>query len=122
MVKPLPIKKRWEIVILHCHRLGPKLTITVLSKQLKVGRSTIYHWINVFKTTGDIQDKLSEGRPKITNLKEDEIIKQVSLDNPEASSEQISQTIKSVEISISSSIIRRRLRVCTNTFVTDGVL
>ena len=47
---------------------------------------------------------------EIINLKEDEIIKQVSLDNPEASSEQISQIIKSMGISISSSTIRRRLK------------
>ena len=66
--------------------------------------------MNIFRETGDVEEKPSDSRAKISGLKEDEVIKQVSVDNPETSTEQISQLIKSVEISASSSTIRRRLK------------
>jgi transposase len=110
MGKAVSIKKRWEIVFLHSHYLGPKLSKSVISKRLKVSPRVIDHWIKIYKETGDVQEKRKSGRKKITGLKEDVIIKSFSINNPEASSQQISEAMESVGIRASSTTIRRRLK------------
>ena len=109
MPKSLPVKKRWEIVFLATHRLGPKLGIKGISKEIKCAKSAVQHWIKVQRETGDVQEIPHSGRSKITGPKEDQMIKNISLSNPEATAEQISQLMKNMGIFVSSSTVRRRL-------------
>ena len=71
MVKAISLKKRWEIVFLSTHRLGPKLSIKKISKELKCAKSVVQHWVKVFKETGDVEETPHSGLPKITGPKED---------------------------------------------------
>lgn len=110
MVKSLSVKKRWEVVFLHCHRLGPKLPISKIAKNLKVSRGSINHWVDIYKQTGEVEELPKSGRKKVTGLKEDQLIKEVSLEHPEASAHQISKLLSSMNVRVSASTIRRRLK------------
>jgi transposase len=64
MGKAVSIKKRWEIIFLHTHYLGPKLSKSVISKRLRVTPRVIDHWIKIYNETGDVQEKKKSGRKK----------------------------------------------------------
>ena len=106
------MKKRWEIVILHKHRLGLKIPKKKLSKVVRVSIDSINHWVDVYERTGDVEAIPSSGRNKITGLKEDQVIQNLVFENPAATATQISQECKSIEITVSASTVRRRLRGC----------
>lgn len=67
------------------------------------------HWLKVFKETGDVEETPHSGRPKITGPKENQVICNLSISNPEATATQISYVIHSMGTTISSSTVRRRL-------------
>ena len=58
------IQKRWEIIFLHLHRLGPKLSIRAIAKELQCSKNTVEIWIYRYQETGDVQDeeRLQKGR------------------------------------------------------------
>ena len=66
------------------------------------------YWAQVYDETGDVQETTRSGHPKITSPQEDEVIKNTVLSQPESSSQSISTNLKSMEISASSSTVRRR--------------
>jgi transposase len=109
MVKSVPVKKRWEIVFLATHRLGPKLPINKICKELRCSKGAVQHWLKIYKETGDVEDKPISGRRKITGPKEDTIIKNLSLSNPEATSQEISSVLNTMGITASATTVRRRL-------------
>ena len=51
------IQKHWEIMFLHLHRLGPKLSIRSIAKELQCSQDTVQKWINQYQETGDVQDQ-----------------------------------------------------------------
>ena len=51
------IQKRWEIIFLYLHRLGPKLSIRAIAKELNCSQDTVKTWIQRYQETGDVQDK-----------------------------------------------------------------
>ena len=66
-----PIQKRWEIIFLHLHRLGPKLSIRVIAKELQCSKDTVETWIHRYQKTGDVQDEERIGRKRKTSERED---------------------------------------------------
>ena len=109
MGKSISVKKRWEVVFLATHRLGPKLPIRRISKELRCSIGAVQHWLKVYKETGEVEEIPRTGRRKITGPKENEIIKNLILSNPETTAEQISNALKSMGTSASPSTVRRRL-------------
>jgi transposase len=67
----ISIKKRWEIIFLHLPRLGPKLSIYAIAKELQCSRDTVKTWILRYQETGDVQDEKGRGRKRKTSEKED---------------------------------------------------
>src|SRR5579871_86980 len=65
------IEKCWEIIFLYFHRLGPKLSIRAIAKELQCSRNTIKTWIYRYQKTRDMQDEERRGRKKKTSEKED---------------------------------------------------
>jgi predicted transcriptional regulator len=65
------IKKRWEIIFLHLHKLGPQLSIRAIAKELNCSQDTVKTWIQRYQETGDVQDKERQGRKRKTTEKED---------------------------------------------------
>jgi transposase len=74
-----------------------------------VGISTARHWVKVYDETGDVQEIIRSGRPKSTSSKEDEVIKNLVISQPESSTANVSTELKSIGIIVSASTIRRRL-------------
>ena len=60
----LSIQKQWEIIFLHLHKLGPKLSLRTIAKELKCSPDTVQIWITHYQETGDVQDKEGQGVKK----------------------------------------------------------
>jgi transposase len=103
------IQKRWEIIFLHLHKLGPKLNIKAIAKELKYSRDTVQTWINRYQETGDVQDEEGRGRKRKTSEKEDLDIISIAKRLRTSLSVEISTSISRQRTDISSRIVRRRL-------------
>ena len=106
---PLSIQKRWEIVFLHFHKLGPKLSIKAIAKELKYSKDTIQTWLDRYQETGDVQDEEGRGRKRKTSEKEDLDIISIAKRLRTSSSAEISISISGQGTDISSRTVRRRL-------------
>src|SRR5579871_2692474 len=105
----LSIQKRWEIVFLYLHRLGPKLGIRAIAKELRCSKDTVQTWINRYQETGDIQEEEKQGRKRKTSEKEDLDIISIAKKHRISLSIEISLSMSKKETDISSSTMRRRL-------------
>ena len=102
-------RKKWEILFLHQKEEGPRLSIAKTAKKLRIAKSTVTHWIRVFRETGEMEEKKSTGRPRKTSHNEDgEIINMMENDRA-LTSEDLSKEMKTRGVEISYSTIRRRL-------------
>src|SRR5579871_5026287 len=103
------MQKRWEIVFLYLHRLGPKLGIRAIAKELRCSKDTIQTWINRYQETGDVQEEEKQGRKRKTSEKEDLDIISIAKKHRTSSSMKIFLSMSKQGTDISSSIVRRRL-------------
>jgi transposase len=105
----LPIHKRYEIVFLSSHPLGPKLGRTAVAKAVKCDRKAVKYWLDRYKESKDLTDLPRSGRPRATAPKQDKSI--VSLANKEtfATTRDIKNRLKRKGVDISQETIRRRL-------------
>ena len=67
----LSIQQRWGIIFLYLHKLGPKLSIYTIAKELQYSRKTVKTWIDRYQETGDVQDKEGRSRKRKTLERED---------------------------------------------------
>src|SRR5579871_2140648 len=103
------IEKCWEIIFLHFHRLGLKLSIRAIAKKLQCSRNTIKTWIYRYQKTRDIQDKERRGRKRKTSEKKNLDIITIAKKNRIKTLAEISILIDKQGITISKAIVRRRL-------------
>src|SRR5579871_260465 len=103
------MQKRWEIVFLYLHRLGPKLGIRAIAKELRYSKDTVQTWINRYQETGDVQEEEKQGRKRKTSEKENLNIVSIAKKHRISSSMEISLSISKQGTDISSSTVRRRL-------------
>ena len=89
MPQAISVGKRWEIVFLKHHPLGPRLSQTWICKELKLEHSVVKHWLDIFEETGDVQEKSKSGQPQKTTKSEDMKIVSTALKNREATSEEL---------------------------------
>ena len=106
---PLSIQKHWEIVFLHLHKLGPKLSLKTIAKELHYSPTTVQKWINQYQETGDIQDQEGRGPKRKTSDKEDTDIITVAKRLRTSTSTEISTLINKQGTDISPHTIRHRL-------------
>ena len=93
-IMALSIQKQWEIIFLHLHKLGPKLSVRSIAKELHCSQDTVRTWIQRYQETGDIQDIEKQGRKRKTSEREDQDI--ISL-----AKRQRSSTLADISISMS---------------------
>ena len=105
----LTIQKRWEIVFLHTHRRGPRLSLRAIAKELKCSRDTVQTWINKYKETGDVEDDEGRGRKRKTSEKEDLDIITIAKKQRTSSLADISTAISRQGTDISLMTVKRRL-------------
>ena len=48
------IEKCWEIIFLHLHRLGPKLSTRAIARELQYSRNIVITWIHRYQKIGDV--------------------------------------------------------------------
>ena len=65
------VEKRWEIIFLYLHRLGPKLSIRAIATELQYSKNIVEIWIHRYQETGDVQDEEKRGRKRKTSERED---------------------------------------------------
>ena len=104
-----PIEKCWEIIFLHLHRLGSKLSIREIAKELQCSKDTIQTWIHRYKETGDVQDEEGRGRKRKTSEKEDLDIISIAKKQRISILADISISTSKQGTEISLMIVKRRL-------------
>jgi len=112
----LPIHKRYEIVFLSSHPLGPQLGPKAVAKRVKCDKKAVKYWLDRWKESKDLTDLPRSGRSRSTTPKQDEQI--VSLANKEtfATSRDIQNRLKRKRVHVSQDTIRRRLHEAVGKF------
>src|SRR5579871_5190327 len=103
------IKKHWEIIFLHFHRLRPKLSIKAVAKELQCSRNTVKTWIHRYQKIRDVQDKERRDRKRKTSEREDLDIVTIAKKNRTKILAEISTSMDKQGTTISKAIVRRRL-------------
>src|SRR5579871_182688 len=103
------IKKYWEIIFLHLHRKGPKLSIREIVKEVQCSRDTIKTLIQRYQETRDIKDKERQGRKRKTTEEEDLDIIHIAKKYRTNTLAKISTIISRQGVDISLNIVMRRL-------------
>jgi transposase len=88
------MKRRWEIVFLKKHRLGPKLEISDIAKEVRCARQTVRTWLDRYEKTGDVQDLEGRGRNRITTEREDMMIGNLMEKDSERSAADVSSMMQ----------------------------
>ena len=105
----LPLKKRWEIVFLSRHPLGPKLPMKRVACEVRVSKHAVQHWLGVYDTTNDVIGEDRSGRPPVTTPEQDQKILEFAETHGEASSATMSGHLKRKRVEVSPRTVRRRL-------------
>src|SRR5579871_4255754 len=103
------IEKCWKIIFLHFHRLGLKLSIKAIAKELQCSRNTVKTWIHRYQKTRDVQDEERRGRKRKTLEREDLDIVTIAKKNRTKTLAKISTSMNKQRTTISKAIVRRRL-------------
>lgn len=108
---PLSIGKRWEIIFLTQHALGPKLSNIQAAKHVNTSKETVAHWIETWQKTRDVLDEPRPGRKRKTTEEEDKAIISTAEKLEEEGSEVVSKVLKSQQsMDVSGRTVRRRLK------------
>jgi len=67
----IPINKRYEIVFLSIHELGPKMSNNSISKIIECSTKTVRYWLKRFKENKDLNELNRSGRNRCTSKSED---------------------------------------------------
>ena len=62
----LSVDKRYEIIFLSHHPMGPQLGVKAVAKAIKCAKSTVQYWLNRWKESKDLSDSKRIGRPRTT--------------------------------------------------------
>jgi transposase len=103
------MQKCWEIIFLHLHRLGPKLSIREIAKELQCSKDTVQTWIHRYQKTGDVQDEDGRGRKRKTSEKEDLDIISMAKKQRISTLADISTSMSKQGTEVSLMTIKRRL-------------
>ena len=102
----LSVDKRYEIILLSHHPMGPQLGVKAVAKAIKCAKSTVQYWLNRWKESKDLSDSKRIGRPRSTTKKVDQQISDLATTNTRA----IQHVLKRKNVDISQETIRRRLK------------
>lgn len=105
----LSTKKKWEIIFLSKHHLGPKLNNLAISREIGCDVKVVRFWLKRYEETGDVEEFKSSGKPRATTVKEDKVILSLHEAHPQHSSFTLHKVLKKKNIQVSSRTITRRL-------------
>ena len=87
----LSLDKRYGIVFLSYHPMGPKLGVKAVAKAIK---STVQYWLNRGKESKDLSDSKRTGRPRSTTEKIDQRISDLATNDNIATTRDIRRVLK----------------------------
>ena len=102
----LSVDKRYEIIFLSHHLMGPQLGVKAVAKAIKCAKSTVQDCLNRWKESKDLSDSKRIGRPRSTTKKVGQRISDLATTNTRA----IQRVLKRKNVDISQETIRRRLK------------
>ena len=70
----LPVHRRYEIIFLSLHSIGPKYSHAAVAKVVKCDITTVKYWLKRWKQSKDLSDSIRSGRSRGTTHKQDEQI------------------------------------------------
>jgi transposase len=105
----LPIHKRYEIVFLALHPMGPKLSNGEIAKAVKCAEETVRYWKKRWSQIKDLSDQICTWRKRITTEKQYNMIVGLANRDENLNSYDIRDCLKRKEIEIIQSTIRIRL-------------
>jgi transposase len=106
----LPLAKRYEIVFLKHHPLGPKMSKKAISRHINSDPKTVRYWLDRWEENEDLSDLPITGRPRATPEKIDAKIISIAQKERDIVSGEISKKLKKNGVDVSSRTVRRRLR------------
>ena len=106
----IPINKRYEIVFLSIHELGPKMSNNSISKIIGCSKKTVRYWLKRYKENKDLNELNRSGKNRYTSKIEDKKIIQIDKNGKMANMTLIQQKLKSEGLKIKKDTIRRRLK------------
>ena len=90
----LSLHKRYEIVFLAEHPLGPKLSKYAIAKRLKCSHNTVAYWLKRYQIDKDLSNQLKSGRKPVTTEKQDQRLLEIVESEKEINSSQVQNIMK----------------------------
>lgn len=106
----LSLDKRYEIVFLHEHPVGPKWSFGKIAKHVRCSKSTAIYWAQKYHNNKDLSTEERSGRPRITTAKQDERITEMAKKEHNITATQIQKNMEEWDLEISVETVKRRLR------------
>jgi transposase len=97
----LQVDKRYEIVFLSHHAMGPQLGVKAVAKTAKCAKSTVQYWLNRWKESKELSDLKRSGRPCVTTEKVDQRIDDLVSSENIATTRDIQNILKRQKVQIS---------------------
>lgn len=101
--------KRFEVVFLHLHPKGPKMSIPAIVKYTKKSRSFVVQWIEHYKQHKNVNDQPNVKPNRASTSREDKRIVDLFEKNPGMTVDQGVEKLSRLKIKVSNSTVRRRL-------------
>ncbi|CAF1514028.1 unnamed protein product [Adineta ricciae] len=105
----LPLHKRYEIVFLSKHPLGPQLNHTDVAKAVHCSTSTVKYWLNRWNESKDLDDSPRSGRPRTATQEQDQRIVSLADQQTFVTVQDIANQLKRERVNVSERTVRRCL-------------
>jgi transposase len=105
----LPMHKRYEIVFLSNHPLGPQLNHTEVAKAVHCSTSTVKYWLNRWIESKDLSDLVRSGRPRATTQEQDQRIVSLAEQQTFVTAQDIANQLERERVVVSERTVQRRL-------------
>ena len=106
----LALNKRYKIVLLSAHSMGPMLGTKTVAKAVRCAKTILQYWLNRWNESKDLSDRKRIGRPRATTEKVDQRIGDLATQENIVTTRDIQLVLKRAKVEISQETIRRRLK------------
>ena len=104
---PIPIYKRYEIVFLSLHQLGPKLSNNDIAKRIGCTTKMVRYWLQRYNRNKDLNELPRIGRNRCSSENEDKQIIKISEREKGSNTRLVQQKMIKRGVRISKDTIRR---------------
>jgi transposase len=106
----LPLHRRFEIIFLNEHPYGPHWSYQEIAAYIGCTKAAVSYWIQRWKVSDDLSNQKKLGRRRSTTKKQDERMVKIAETEHNITSTQIKRKMEALNINVSESTVKRRLR------------